>query len=202
MIVEALLAAAVAALGATPAADSRSEPDADAGRPHLLRRACDALRTRRAAARIRCGRRRARTARNEFFDRSGKPTLLLANSDVDWHSSTNRVQWQTRMRFGQPAAIVSSNQLGPMRVTVHVDKPELGTQRLVVDPKTWIAPRVAATALGAHSARVGWFPQTRGTTRVERIDGAGKRTVLATLAGPSSSYADTTVRPANTIGTP
>ena len=130
-----------------------------------------------------------------FYDARGHVTRLLANSDVDWRASSGRVRWQTRMRFGQPAAIVSSDLPGPMRITVHVDKPELGTQTLAVDPETWLEPRVVATALGARSAHVGWYPQTRGTTRIERIDDSGKRVALATLAGPSSTYVDTTARP-------
>ena len=130
-----------------------------------------------------------------FFDAAGKPTRLLANSDVDWRTADGRVQWQTRMRFGQPAAIVSADRLGPMRVTVHVDKPELGTQTVAVDPAGWRGPRVVATALGAHGAQVGWYPQTPGPTRIERIDDAGARVALARVPGPSSTYVDATARP-------
>jgi len=38
-----------------------------------------------------------------YFDAAGAPTKIFANGNVDWVANRGYVQWQTRMRFGQPA---------------------------------------------------------------------------------------------------
>jgi hypothetical protein len=135
---------------------------------------------------------------SKFFDAAGLSTRILANSDVDWESNDGYVQWQTRMRFGQPSAILSTTALGRITMRVHVRIPELGTKRVVADTATWNGPRVVARALGPHLVQIGWFPQERNVVHIDRIDGRGKRVRLVAIAGSSSTYRDTTVLPGRT----
>ncbi len=135
---------------------------------------------------------------SRFFDASGVPTRILANSDVDWSSGDGFVQWQTRMRYGQPAAILATTRLGRIAMRVHVRLPELGTARVASDTRAWPGPRVVARALGPHLVQIGWFPLERTRANVDRIDGRGRRIRLVTVAGPSSTYRDTTVAPGRT----
>jgi hypothetical protein len=59
----------------------------------------------------------------------------------------------------------------------------------------WKAPRVVAKALGPYAVQIGWFPLVDKVVRIVRIDGTGARKTVAVIAGPSSSYRDTDVRP-------
>jgi hypothetical protein len=135
---------------------------------------------------------------SKFFDAAGLPTRILANSDVDWESSDGYVQWQTRMRYGQPSAILATGTHGRIAMRVHVRIPKLGTRLVVVDTTTWKGPRVVARALGPHLVQIGWFPQERNGVHIDRIDGRGGRVRLVAIAGPSSTYRDTTVVPGRT----
>lgn len=130
----------------------------------------------------------------KFFDAGGRVTRIMANSDLDWRSRGNYVQWQTRLRYGQPSAIVKTKRNGPLKIVVHANVPSLGTVTAQTDTRRWHGTRVVAAALGPHTAQVGWFPEVRGRVRVERIDAHGRRT-LAVIAGCSSSYRDDSVRP-------
>lgn len=130
-----------------------------------------------------------------FFDSQGRPTRILANSDLDWHSSRGHVQWQNRMRYGAPAAIVSVATQGPLTVTVRANKPALGTQVVTTNPRFWTQPRVVAQALGPHAVQVGWFPRSPMPVRISRIAASGKRTPLATLPAESSTFIDASVTP-------
>lgn len=130
---------------------------------------------------------------SRFIDANGNTTRIIANSDLDWHSSGTYVQWQTRWRYGQPAATVRTTHDGPLVLTVRANKPNFGTIVLHTDTRTWKGPRVVAKALGPHTVQIGWFPQSR-STRIERIDERGHRAVVATIAGPNSTYRDDTVR--------
>lgn len=129
----------------------------------------------------------------KFFDARGKPTRIMANSDIDWRSADGYVQWQTRLRYGAPSAILASNHAGPMAMTVRVNVPKMGSARIATDSRTWGGPRVVTRALGPHLVQIGWFPQQRQYARLVRIDGTGRRTTVVSLAGPSSTYRDTGV---------
>lgn len=130
----------------------------------------------------------------KFFDAHGQPTLILANSDFDWRSRNGRVQWQTRMRFGQPAAILTTTRDGPLAMRVHANEPKLGTLTVRTDTRAWRGPRVVAQALGPHLVAIGWFPRETNPVRVERIDRTGRVDTVAVLPGPSSSFRDGGVR--------
>ncbi|MGZ3506682.1 MAG: hypothetical protein ACXVAW_19340, partial [Vulcanimicrobiaceae bacterium] len=118
-----------------------------------------------------------------YTDASGLPTRIMANGDVDWKASRGFVQWQTRMRYGQPAAIVRTNVDGPLTATIRSNVPSLGTVTLQTNPQTWPGPRVVAEALGPHLVQVGWFPQERKLVRVVRIDGNGVQRTVGVIAG-------------------
>ncbi len=135
---------------------------------------------------------------SKFFDAAGVPTRILAGSDVDWESTDGYVQWQTRMRFGQPSAILATPKLGRIAMRVHVRIPELGKRLVVADTSTLTGPHVVARALGPHLIQIGWFPQERSRVEIDRVDGRGARIRLVAIAGPSSTYRDTTVSPGRT----
>ena len=130
-----------------------------------------------------------------FLDAQGKPTRIMANSDLDWISRDGYVQWQTRLRFGQPAAILKTQRNGPLRIVVRSNTPKLGSVMVTTDTRKWAGARVVAQALGPHVIQIGWFPQERTLARVVRIDSLGRRSVMAVIAGPSSTYRDTAVNP-------
>lgn len=130
-----------------------------------------------------------------FIDAHGHPTRIMANSDVDYTGDRGHVQWQTRMRYGQPAAIIETNKDGPLAMLVRANVPKLGSLRARTDTRTWPGARVVAKALGPHLVQVGWFPQEQRLARLVRIDENGKRSVAALIAGPSSTFRDTHVRP-------
>lgn len=131
----------------------------------------------------------------KFFDAQGNPTRIMANSDLDYLSHDGYVQWQTRLRYGQPAAILKTRKDGPMTMTVRANTPKLGSVTVHTDTRAWRGPRVVAEALGPHTVQIGWFPQERKLARVVRIDGADARKTIAVIAGPSSTYRDTTAQP-------
>lgn len=128
-----------------------------------------------------------------FLDAANRPTTILANSDLDWRADRGHVQWQTRMRYGAPAAIVLVDTDGPIVAHVHANKPALGTVTVDTDTRNWTQPRVVATALGPHMVQIGWFPRAATGVEIARIDGTGHRVSLATLPAGSSTYRDTGV---------
>jgi hypothetical protein len=131
----------------------------------------------------------------KFFDSQGRPTRILANSDFDYLSSDGYVQWQTRLAYGQPAAILSTNDAGPLAMTVRANLPRLPSVTVRTNTRDWPQPRVVARSLGPHLVQIGWFPRSRGEVRIARIGESGKSTLLAAIALPSSTYRDTSVRP-------
>lgn len=131
----------------------------------------------------------------QFFDAQGKPTRIMANSDLDWLSRDGYVQWQTRLRYGQPAAILKTHRDGPLTMAVRANVPRLGTARVRTDTRIWRGPRVVAQALGPHAVAIGWFPRESTMARIVRIDGRGRQRTVVVIAGPSSSYRDATVLP-------
>lgn len=132
-----------------------------------------------------------------LHDAQGNVTRLRRGADFDYFSTPGSAQWQTRLRFGGPAAIVSVRDDGPVAVRVVANRPDgLGTQRAAFDTRTWRVARTVAAAVGPHLVRVGWFPQVRdGEVRVYRAFANGRRALAATLRAPSSSWDDDTVTP-------
>ena len=130
-----------------------------------------------------------------FLDAQNQPTRILANSDLDWSADRGHVQWQNRMRYGSPAAVVLVERDGPIVVTIHANKPAIGTVIVHADTRTWTQPRVVAAALGPHMVQIGWFPRASVPVQVARIDGSGGREVFATLPPGTSTFRDATVVP-------
>ncbi len=130
-----------------------------------------------------------------FFDAQGNPTRIMANSDLDWISRDGYVQWQTRMRYGQPSAILKTHREGPLVMTVRANSPPLGSVTVATDTRTWQGPRVVAQALGPHALQIGWFPEEPKLARIIRIDQQDRRSTVAVIRGPSSSFRDATVEP-------
>jgi hypothetical protein len=131
----------------------------------------------------------------QFFDAQGKPTRIMANSNVDYESNDGYLQWQTRLAYGQPSAILHTTRDGPLTMTVRATQPDLGSITVHTDTRRWSGPRVVAQALGPHMVQIGWFPQEQKLVRIYRVDASGSRRLLAEIAGPSSSYRDTAVVP-------
>jgi hypothetical protein len=132
---------------------------------------------------------------SHFFDAQNQPTTILANSDLEWSADRGHVQWQNRMRYGSPAAVVLVDTEGPIVATVRANKPALGTVIVRADTRNWTMPRVVASALGPHMVQIGWFPRATLPVRIVRIDGTGLRDTVATLPTGSSTFRDTTVTP-------
>ena len=130
-----------------------------------------------------------------FLDANNQPTTILANSDLDWKADRGHVQWQNRMRYGSPAAIVLVDTDGPIVATIHANMPALGTVVVHTDTREWTQPRTVAEALGPHMVQIGWFPRATTSVRLIRIDGRAHRAAIATLPPGSSTYRDVTVRP-------
>jgi hypothetical protein len=133
-------------------------------------------------------------------DAQGAPTRIRRGADFDFFTDRGDAQWQTRLRFGGPAAIVAVRDDGPSTVRVVANQPAgLGEQRIAFDTRTWSAARVVAAAAGPHLVRIGWFPRQRsGAVRVFRAAGAGRRTLAAVVRAPSSSWDDPAVEPGTT----
>lgn len=128
-----------------------------------------------------------------FFDAHGKSTRILANSNLDWIPSIGVAQWQNRMRYGQPSAIVSTDRDGPLSLTVRATLPKLPSVTVRTDTRAWHGARVVAGAIGPHLVQVGWFPYSAQPVTVARVGRRGARTVLAQLPGGSTYYDASTV---------
>jgi hypothetical protein len=136
--------------------------------------------------------------RVRFVDSAGKPTTLLQGGDIEFAASRGRVQWQTRTRFGGPAAIVSTTEAGPLSVRAIAKAPAiLDDARADTDTRTWRFADVAARALGPHLVQIGWFPAATGAVSVVRSGPGGLRTVCD-VAPQASTCRDTQVRPGAT----
>ena len=132
-----------------------------------------------------------------LHDAQGNTVRLRRGADFDYFTDRGETQWQTRLRYGGPAAIVSVRDDGPVNVRVVANRPAgLGEQKIAFDTRAWRTPHVVAAAMGPHLVRVGWFPQPRdGTVRVYRADARGHRALAATLRAPASSWDDDMVQP-------
>ena len=133
-----------------------------------------------------------------FFDAQGHRTLIFANSDLNWDASRGVVQWQNRMRFGQPSSIVSVDTEGPVVLRVHPNAPKMSDVVVKTDTRSWNGPRIAVGAIGPYLAQIGWFPRATAPVRIKRKEESGRWITLATLPTSSSSYRDATVHPGTT----
>jgi hypothetical protein len=134
--------------------------------------------------------------RVRFVDARGDETSLLHGGDIEFAASRGVVQWQTRARFGAPAAIVATNASGPLAVkAVALDPPGIAEARAATDTRRWSMPRVVAAPLGAHLVQVGWFPQESSARVVVRRSGREGTYTVCSLAPPSSSCTDPNVLP-------
>jgi hypothetical protein len=143
--------------------------------------------------------------RASFVDAAGAPTTLLGGGDVEFTTSLGSAQWQTRMRFGVPAAIVSLDRDAVATVTVRADVgPHLAPARIRIDPDAThgrdAASRVSIAALGPHLVQIGWFPETAGgpTVRIVRASADGARPVATIVPPPARVFRDPDVRPGGT----
>lgn len=128
-----------------------------------------------------------------LHDAQGNVVRARRGADFDYFTDRGDAQWQTRLRYGGPAAIVSVYDDGPVNLRVVANRPAgLAEQHASFDTRAWRAlPRTVATAVGPHLVRVGWFPQAAdGAVRVYRIGARGARTLAATLPAPASSWDD------------
>ncbi len=129
--------------------------------------------------------------RVRFRDAHGGPTSARHGTDFDWYPSRGDAQWQTGLRYGGPAAIVTLADEAPLRVRVVAHRPDLGTRTIALDPRAWHLPRVVAQAVGPHLVRVGWFPRlARGGVRIERVTAGGVRGLAALAHDPQRSFWD------------
>lgn len=129
-----------------------------------------------------------------FFDARGKPTLILANSNLNWVPSVGQAQWQNRMRYGQPSAIVSTDVDGPIVLTVQPTLPQLRTVVVRTDTRQWHVLRDVAGAVGPHLVQVGWFPYCARAVSIWRASAHAPRTLLAQIPG-GSTFRDESVTP-------
>jgi len=137
--------------------------------------------------------------RARFLDARGMPTILVGGGDVAFDTASGHAsaQWQTRLRFGGPAAIVSFDRPGVATLLVRaaVGAP-LSAVRVQLDTRDWHGPRVVAEALGPHAIQLGWFPGIADETvrLVRRSPSHANLDVLTT----ASSFRDGTVEPGTT----
>lgn len=128
-----------------------------------------------------------------YLDAHGQPTKIMLNTDLDWMPDRGTMQWQPRMRFGQPAAIVRINVNEPIRMRIRSNKPKFTDIYASTDVRTWKGPRVLGAALGPHMIQIGWFPRESRDVRIVRTGGGAR--IATTLDAPSQTFRDGTVRP-------
>ncbi|MBV9972603.1 MAG: hypothetical protein JO135_04645, partial [Candidatus Eremiobacteraeota bacterium] len=130
-----------------------------------------------------------------YLDAQNQPTKIMLNSDVDYQESRGVMQWQPRMLYGQPAAVVTTTMPGPLSLTVTSNTPFKGKQIASTNPAQWRFPSVVGASLGPHLVQIGWFPREPGTVRIVRTDSRGTRKTVGIVAPPSSTYRDDTMKP-------
>lgn len=134
--------------------------------------------------------------RVRFVDSENRATGLLHGGDIEFHASRGSVQWQTRTRYGGPAAIVSTTADGPLAVRAAATDPAaLGEVRATTDTRRWSTPRVVAEALGPHLVQLGWFPRAMRAAVLVTRTGPGGARLVCRLAPPSSTCRDPGVQP-------
>jgi len=136
--------------------------------------------------------------RVRFAAAGGASTRLASGGDIGFVPTHGSAQWQTRLRYDAPAAIVSTTLDGPLAIAVRANAPRaLGLRRTTTDTRAWSGPRVVARALGPHVVQIGWFPAAQTPVRVVRMGDAGAARFVA-VSAPSSTYSDATVVPGAT----
>lgn len=130
-----------------------------------------------------------------FLDANGRTVRMMSDTDVEWTSSDGVVHWQTRMRFGQPSAILRTRRDGPLAVRVEVRKPALGTVQVRTDTRDWIASPIDVQALGPRAVQIGWFPSAAAVW-IERTDATTGAHAMFSARG--SSFLDAPLAPDHT----
>ncbi len=136
--------------------------------------------------------------RVRFWGPRGTPVRLVQGGDIGFVPTHGTAQWQTRLRFGAPAAIVATTLDGPLGIAVRANDPRaLGLRHAATDTRLWNVTRVVARALGPHAVQIGWFPAAAGVVQIRRI---GVPAPLATsVPAPSSTYRDASVQPGSRV---
>src|SRR5579864_6463667 len=106
-----------------------------------------------------------------FTDKRRRPTTPLKGGNVDFVASRGEAQWQTRLRFNAPSAVISAAQAAPLTVDVRTDE-QLGSlyaRTRIEGPQVARPsragrrkerfPGVVGAALGPHLVQIGWFPR-------------------------------------------
>lgn len=129
-----------------------------------------------------------------YLDAQGNPTKIMLNSDLDWLPDHGATQWQPRMRYGQPAAMVRLNDERPVRIHVRSNQPKLDDAYASLAPAAWRGPKVVAGALGPHMIQIGWFPRDVHRVKIVRTDARGGK-ITTFVSAPSQTFRDDTVEP-------
>ena len=135
-----------------------------------------------------------------FTDKRGRAVTPIKGGNIDFIPSRGDAQWQTRLRFNAPSAVVSTTEEGPLEVDARASA-DLGgfSARVLIDGRSARSRRrvegAVGAAVGPHLVQIGWFPrQTAGTVSVERTGPDGRR-VVGLVGSPASTYRDATVVP-------
>lgn len=131
-----------------------------------------------------------------YLDAQGQPTKIMLNTDLDWMPDRGTMQWQPRMRFGQPAAIVRVNVNEPIRMRVRSNKPKFSDVYASTNVRTWKGPRVVGASLGPNMIQIGWFPRESNDVRIIRTGGGAS--ITTSIGAPSQTFRDDSVRPGTT----
>jgi hypothetical protein len=135
--------------------------------------------------------------RVRFFDAGGRETHLLRGGDFDYFPSRGTAQWQTRLRYRGPAAIVRIGTPGSLDVRVVADKPTgLGSVRAHLAASMLAVPASVARAIGPHEVQLGFFPALPPSgARIERYAKDGPVQIVATFAKQTATFRDFNVEP-------
>lgn len=125
--------------------------------------------------------------RASFVDSKGQPTTLIHNGDIEFRSSLGQTQWQTRARFGGPAAVVSTDAAAPFVVSAEAESP-LRITRATAHIDAIRETSVVAKPLGSHTVAIGWFPRVRAGVTVTKTDDS--RSIVCRNVSNTSSCRD------------
>ncbi len=133
--------------------------------------------------------------RMRYYDAGGKRVHLPSGGHVNVSAGGASVQWQPRVRFGDPAAIVRLREAGPVSIVVDSDIAGLPRQmKRSTDTRAWRLAPVSARALGPYAVTIGWFPRlTAGAIRIERSGGRARSAI--DVYAPASSFTDSAALP-------
>jgi len=136
-------------------------------------------------------------ARVRFRTASGAETHLLGGGDFDYVPTRGRAQWQTRLRYGGPAAIVRLRSLGSFDLRVVANKPAgLATVIAHFDASRIRLPAVVAKAVGPHLIAFGFAPRPGAADRtIQRARGSSGFSTFAHVRGSQATFRDGSVLP-------